>query len=128
VAKSVLNRGAEQLYGWQAAEVLGKNIELLNRETTTAEIIALKTVIETGEGEVSYQSFNVRESLGTAVDEAGKPAIDRRHRYRKKTTEAQFLTQRLESVGTLIAHDLNTISSRPLAVARDATAEVSRRR
>ncbi|ARV63259.1 hybrid sensor histidine kinase/response regulator [Nostocales cyanobacterium HT-58-2] len=118
------NTGAENLYGWKAPEVLGKNAnELLYKETSPQVEEALHQVNLAGEwcGELHKLMKDgteiVVESRWTLVrDEHGNPkailSVDT-DITEKKQLEAQFLrTQRLESLGTLasgIAHDLNNI-------------------
>jgi PAS domain S-box-containing protein len=118
------NKGAERLYGWQAAEALGKNaIELLNRDDLTQLNEALRIVIEQGgwQGELAQvsktgQVITVASRWTLMLDEAGVPKamlIVNTDITEKKQLEAQFLrVQRMESIGTLasgIAHDLNNI-------------------
>ena len=118
------NQGAEQLYGWQAAEVLGQDAtKLLCKKIPTQIEAALKVVFEAGswQGELdkltkSGKEIIVASRLTLVRDEAGIPeailAVDT-DITEKKLLEKQFLrTQRLESLGILaggIAHDLNNI-------------------
>ncbi len=124
------NRGAEQLYGWQFAEVAGRNIrdELYRGEFAAAEQAA-QTLREKGEwrGELRQFTQDGRELIveGHWVlvrDDAEAPQlilIINNDITEKKQLEAQFLrAQRMESIGTLaggIAHDLNNILS-PLSM------------
>lgn len=117
------NRGAEQLYGWSAQEVIGLNAdEVLYRDPTIFRQ-ARQLVLETGEwfGELPQIDRRGRELLVEARwtlvrDENGAAqsilAINTDITERKKL-EAQFLrAQRMESIGTLaggIAHDLNNV-------------------
>ena len=118
------NKGAEQMYGWKADDVLGKNAnKLLYKETSSQLEVALKTVLEIGEwqGELHQVTKDdkkiIVESRWTLVrDEAKQPKsilTVNTDITQKKQLEAQFLrTQRLESIGTLasgIAHDLNNV-------------------
>ncbi len=118
------SRGAEQIYGWQAADVLGHNVDrLLNPERSSQVQAAWQTVLRQGEwqGELIKHTKGGEqktvESRWTPVrDSTGKPtavlSVDTDITERKQL-EAQFLrAQRLESLGTLasgIAHDLNNI-------------------
>ncbi len=118
------NSGAERLYGWQAAEVLGRNChEFLCKQISSQMEEALRTVVEQGEwqGEENKITKSGQEiivcSRWTLVrDEAGQPksilSVDT-DITEKKELQTQFLrVQRLESIGTLasgIAHDLNNV-------------------
>ncbi|WP_199321928.1 PAS domain S-box protein [Leptolyngbya sp. FACHB-321] len=118
------NKGAERLYGWQAAEALGKNaIELLHRDDLTQLNEALKIVVAQGDwqGELTQvsktgQAITIASRWTLMLDETGVPKailIVNTDITEKKQLEAQFLrVQRMESIGTLasgIAHDLNNI-------------------
>lgn len=116
------NRGAERLFGWTAAEAVGRNGLELQRDGEPA-LEALRQTLETGEwqGELRYGTRNggevVVESRWTLVrDAAGQPKsllLISTDITARRELEAQFLrTQRLESIGTLasgIAHDLNNV-------------------
>ncbi|MGB3137712.1 MAG: PAS domain S-box protein, partial [Nodosilinea sp.] len=127
------SRGAEQIYGWQAEEVLGQNVDrLLNPELSHQVEAAWQAVLSRGEwqGEIlKYTKANEMrtiESRWTLVrDSSGNPtavlSVDTDITERKQL-EAQFLrAQRLESLGTLasgIAHDLNNILTPILGIAQ----------
>lgn len=118
------NKGAERLYGWQAAEVLGKDLHKLLYKSKSFQLeTAAKVILEKGEwqGELPQTTQNgknlIVESRWTLVyDETKQPksilsvSTDITE---KKQLEAQFLrAQRMESIGTLasgIAHDLNNV-------------------
>ena len=118
------NKGAERLYGWQAADVLGKNSnKLLYKSKSFLLEAALKVIFDKGEWQGELQQITqegknlIVESRWTLVyDEAKQPksilsvSTDITE---KKQLEAQFLrAQRMESIGTLasgIAHDLNNV-------------------
>ena len=117
------NKGAERLYGWNAAEALGRSIaELFGRERdTTAE----QELLAKGEwsGQLKHATKDGRDlvlnSRWTLVrNEHGEPTsvlVINTDMTETKKLESQFLrAQRLESIGTLasgIAHDLNNILS-----------------
>ncbi|MGV3661719.1 MAG: PAS domain S-box protein [Prosthecobacter sp.] len=119
------NKGAEQLYGWEAAEVLGRKIsELIYRDAGPFEA-ATAVALEHGEWIGELEQVNradvpiLVEARWTLVrDEKGAPhsilAINT-DITEKKRMEQQFLrAQRLENIGTLaggIAHDLNNVLS-----------------
>jgi PAS domain S-box-containing protein len=127
------NKGAENLYGWQANEAIGKNAsELLFREPSQEVEAALLNVISQGnwQGELNKitkagKDIVVASRWSLVCDEQGKPksilSVDT-DITQKKHLEAQlFRTQRLESIGTLasgIAHDLNNILTPILAGAQ----------
>jgi two-component system, cell cycle sensor histidine kinase and response regulator CckA len=119
------NRGAEQIYGWLAPEILGQDsYHLLVRPEHVSHLqTALKIVRKTGEwkGELHKITKSGEEVIVSSrwilmQDEAGRPksmlAVDTNITEQKRL-EAQFLqAQRLESLGTLasgIAHDMNNI-------------------
>lgn len=127
------NKSAENLYGWQAQEVFGKNTnKLLYKEVPPEMEAALSDVMSKGQwqGEVSKVTKNHKEILVESrwtlvCDQQGKAisilSVDT-DITQKKLLEAQlFRAQRLESIGTLasgIAHDLNNILTPILAVAQ----------
>jgi PAS domain S-box-containing protein len=127
------NKGAEKIYGWSSAEVLGKDIlDLLYNNSTFLYEKAKHAVLEKGEwsGELHQMTGQGREivieSHWTMVrDEREQPKsilIINTDVTEKKKIETQFLrAQRMESIGTLaggIAHDLNNILSPILMAVR----------
>ncbi|WP_293102409.1 response regulator [Moorena sp. SIO3I6] len=121
---SFWNKGAESLYGWHAAEVIGKKEHLLLYEQAPAELAeADQSVAKTGEwyGELNQVTKDgkeiIVESRWTLVENSqGQPKsilIVNTNITEKKQLETQFLhAQRMESIGTLaggIAHDLNNL-------------------
>jgi two-component system, cell cycle sensor histidine kinase and response regulator CckA len=127
------NKGAERLFGWQAEEAIGQNVnQLLYRKPSSQLKEAVDTVLKKGEwfGELNKITKSgqevVVESRWTLVrDDAKRPksilTVDT-NITEKKQLEAQFFrAQRLESIGTLasgIAHDLNNILTPILAAAQ----------
>ena len=117
------NKGAERLYGWSQAEVIGQNSAELLRHDERLSGEALEAVRETGSwfGELQQSTRDGRaltlESRWSLVrDEQGSPKsilIINTDVTEKKRLEQQFIrSQRLESIGTLasgIAHDLNNV-------------------
>jgi PAS domain S-box-containing protein len=122
---SFWNKGAETLYGWTAAEAIGRDIgELIFADRNKPDEITgqlLKT--DEWRGETRHKTkdgkkliVNTRATL--LRDAAGHPKsvlTINTDMTGQKALEAQFLrAQRMESIGTLaggIAHDLNNILS-----------------
>ena len=120
------NRGAERLYGWTAAEALGRRVdELLYRtpggEKSFRESMARVLVVGEWAGELrkthkSGRVLTVEARWTLLRDEQGQPRAVltiNTDVTEKKKLEAQFFrAQRMESIGTLaggIAHDLNNV-------------------
>jgi two-component system, cell cycle sensor histidine kinase and response regulator CckA len=120
------NKSAEQIYGWEAQETIGRNAsETLDRETSLHHLEIFNIVLESGswQGELQKNTKSEKEitveSRWTLVrDEYCQPksilVVDT-DITQKKQLEKQFLrAQRMESIGTLasgIAHDLNNVLS-----------------
>jgi PAS domain S-box-containing protein len=118
------NKGAESIYGWQAAEAIGRKVTaLLYADIPLETTIATQMVREQNawQGELHKLTKTgqevIVESRWTLVrDDAGNPtsilSVDT-DITEKKQLEQQFLrAQRLESLGSLasgIAHDLNNV-------------------
>ncbi|HJQ24255.1 MAG TPA: PAS domain S-box protein [Blastocatellia bacterium] len=118
------NKSAERIYGWPAAEVMGRDVrEFIYIRGTDEYDKAMQTLMARGEwmGEMRHSTRDgiekIAEARWTLVrDEDGTPksvlSINTDVTERKKL-ETQFLrAQRMESLGTLaggIAHDLNNI-------------------
>ncbi|HEY9153779.1 MAG TPA: PAS domain S-box protein, partial [Opitutaceae bacterium] len=118
------NRGAERLYGWTAAEAIGrKGDELFDERTIEATRTPLKEIMVRGSwnGELVMRNRELRPlfvdvSISLVYDDTGKPkarlsiATDITE---KKNLEEQFLrAQRMDNLGLLaagISHDLNNI-------------------
>ncbi|PYS98292.1 MAG: hybrid sensor histidine kinase/response regulator [Acidobacteria bacterium] len=120
------NKGAERIYGWELAEVLGKNIRdvvLVGHEVEIAEIHASLQESGVWKSEArrtgKYGNKLIVETRWTLVgNEQGQPdyilIINTDVTEQKKTEEHLLRAQRMESIGTLaggIAHDLNNILS-----------------
>ena len=121
------NKGAERIYGWTAAEAIGRNIAdvYVKKETLLQLQEAQDAVMERGEwsGEVRQKRRDGSEitvsSRWTLVRDENQEAtailVINTDVTEKKKMETQFLrAQRMESIGTLaggIAHDLNNVLS-----------------
>ncbi|MDM7922082.1 MAG: PAS domain S-box protein [Pyrinomonadaceae bacterium] len=120
------NKGAERIYGWTLAEVLGRSIAdvlFVESEGPLADlrrISALKDEWRSEEQQVNKAGSKVFvESRWTLVrSDDGKPdyilTINTDVTEQKRVEEQLLRAQRMESIGTLaggIAHDLNNILS-----------------
>jgi two-component system, cell cycle sensor histidine kinase and response regulator CckA len=120
------NRSAERIYGWSAAEAVGRNlVELCYGDDRAQFEKAKEGLYEKSEwsGELRHHTKDGKErvvgSSWTLVrDEDGHPQsifVINTDITEKKKLEAQYLhAQRMESIGTLasgIAHDLNNVLS-----------------
>jgi len=121
------NRGAERLYGWTAAEVVGRRATELFHRTDATRLAqagaALERAIATGEwgGELTKLNKAGRPLLIAARwsllrDGLGQPhavlCVDADITEKRQLETLLLRTQRLESIGTLaggIAHDLNNV-------------------
>ncbi len=116
------NKSAERLYGWTAADAIGRLVsDNIKDKSTEFFQQAYDKVIQTGEWDGELQQVGkdgrnlVVEGRWTLLrDTAGQPrsilVINTDITERKKFEEQMLRTQRMESLGTLaggIAHDLN---------------------
>jgi PAS domain S-box-containing protein len=117
------NRSAERLYGWTAADVMGRSVRDRFFDDPSIFDQAMLKLFEDGnwEGEISVKGRNgarifVESHWTLTRDAKGEPrsvlVIDT-DITEKKELERRFLrAQRMESIGTLaggIAHDLNNM-------------------
>jgi len=120
------NPGAERLYGWTAAEVLGRRAVDLFYKQKTPELVEIhRTVLEKGEWMGELRQLNKQGRLVTVMarrnllrDAQGRPVSILNINTdvtEQRQLETQLLrNQRIESIGELtgrIAHDLNNVLS-----------------
>jgi PAS domain S-box-containing protein len=119
------NKGAERIYGYTAAEAIGKPISLLTPRDRTDEVSTILEKIRRGESLEHYQTVRVTKdgrhlnmsiSVSPLRDTSGKIAgasvIARDVTAQKKTEDHLRQAQKMEAVGRLaggIAHDFNNI-------------------
>ena len=118
------NRGAEQLYGWTAAEAIGQaSPGIFGPANLTALAGPIQSAAKNGEwrGELNFvnrqgQLLIIKLSLTLILDDEGRPkarlGIGSDITAAKRMEEQFFRAQRLESIGLLaagIAHDLNNV-------------------
>jgi two-component system, cell cycle sensor histidine kinase and response regulator CckA len=117
------NKSAERLYGWSAAEMMGRPMTDLEQKGGREFAQACEQLMQTGEwiGELHQIGKDGRELIvegrWTLVrDEAGQPksilAINTNITEQKKLEQQFFRSQRMESIGAVaggIAHDLNNV-------------------
>jgi two-component system, cell cycle sensor histidine kinase and response regulator CckA len=117
------NEGAARLYGWSAAEAVGRDVTTLIHDEPAALERASRRLLEAGDwsGELTQRTRAgaravVEASWTLLRDPEGLPravlAIHTNVTERKRLEAVMVRSQRLESLGTLaggIAHDFNNI-------------------
>lgn len=127
------NKGAERIYGWAAAEILGKEVSEVICGGDDAQLVKAQEALSLADewnDEARHITKSgkplVVESRWTLVrNEQGQPdynlILNSDITEQKKVEEQLLRAQRMESIGTLaggIAHDLNNILS-PILMAID---------
>lgn len=120
------NQSAERIYGWPAAEVIGRDLkDVIYKNSLVQFSEAKRAVVGSGEWQGELRQLTkddkeiIVESRWTLVrDDRGEPKavlVINTDVTDKRKIEAQFLrAQRMESIGTLasgIAHDFNNLLS-----------------
>jgi len=119
------NKGAEHIYGYTAAEAIGKPIALLTPRDRLDEIPTIlekirraesvehyQTVRVTKDGQHLNMSLSVSPLRDTSGNIAGASVIARDITAQKKTEDHLRQAQKMEAVGRLaggVAHDFNNI-------------------
>ena len=121
---SYWNASAERLYGWKAAEVLGRRLDQLGLDFEPVRFAAARAgLMATGEWRGDFRlrtrqgdTVLVESTWSLVVENDGRPRsilyIDTDVTERKKLETQLLRAQRMESIGTLaggIAHDLNNV-------------------
>jgi two-component system, cell cycle sensor histidine kinase and response regulator CckA len=119
------NKGAEQIYGYSAQEMIGKPISILAPQERAEEITAILRKIRNGERVEYFESVRVTKdqrklnmsiSVSPIVDGEGSvvgaSTIARNITAQKKIEDQLRHSQKMEAVGRLaggVAHDFNNL-------------------
>ena len=119
------NKGAERIYGYTAAEVVGKPISMLTPKDRPNEIASILEKIRRGESIEHHETIRVTKNghhlnmsisvsplRDTSGNIAGASVIARDITAQKKTEDHLRQAQKMEAVGRLaggVAHDFNNI-------------------
>jgi PAS domain S-box-containing protein len=119
------NKGAEQMYGYTAHEIIGRNITTLCPEDRATEIPGILAKLRRGEHVEYFQSVRITKdgkhldvsiSVSPILDQEGKvvgaSTIARNITGQKKVEEQLRQSQKMEAIGRLaggVAHDFNNL-------------------
>ena len=119
------NIGAEQIYGYTAAEAVGQSLEIIMPPDRLDEFPQMLTAVKRGESLANYETVRLRKDgrkIGVSLTDSpirasngkitGVSSIARDITERRRLEEELLQSQKMDAVGRLaggIAHDFNNI-------------------